>query len=84
LTGASNGRRNTLLKVTKIDRARAGEDPTHDPYIDRQHDFAGDVQVQSLVSPEESVEVELLAVFFAAGGAHAAAYPRARSDPALP
>jgi quercetin dioxygenase-like cupin family protein len=56
-----------MLKVTKIDRAQAGEDPTHDPYVDRQHYFAGDVQVQSLVSPEESVEVELLAVFFAAG-----------------
>jgi quercetin dioxygenase-like cupin family protein len=56
-----------MIKLTKIDRAWAGEDPTHDPYVDRAYYFAGDVNVQSLVGADESGEVELLAVFFAAG-----------------
>jgi quercetin dioxygenase-like cupin family protein len=56
-----------MIKRTEIDRARAGEDPTHDPYVDRAYYFAGDVNVQSLVGTDESGEVELLAVFFAAG-----------------
>ncbi|HEY7781284.1 MAG TPA: cupin domain-containing protein [Ktedonobacterales bacterium] len=56
-----------MINVTTIDRARAGEDPTHDPYVDRAHYFAGEVNVQSLVGPETSGDVELLAVFFAAG-----------------
>jgi quercetin dioxygenase-like cupin family protein len=56
-----------MIKCTEIDRARAGEDPTHDPYVDRAYYFAGDVNVQSLVGTDESGEVELLALFFAAG-----------------
>ncbi|HEY7985230.1 MAG TPA: cupin domain-containing protein [Ktedonobacterales bacterium] len=56
-----------MIKVVRIDRARAGEDPSHDPYVDRAYYFAGEVNVQGLVGPEESGEVELLAVYFDAG-----------------
>jgi quercetin dioxygenase-like cupin family protein len=55
------------MKILMIDRTVAGEDPTHDPYIDRSHYFDGEVNVQSLVGAEDSREVELLAVFFEAG-----------------
>jgi quercetin dioxygenase-like cupin family protein len=59
--------RRKMMKIAKIDRLKAGEDPTHDPYIDRSHYFDGEVIVQSLVGAEDSSEVELLAVFFSAG-----------------
>jgi len=55
------------MKITKINRLQAGEDPTHDPYINRSHYFDGEVNVQSLVGIDDSSEVELLAVFFDAG-----------------
>ena len=55
------------MNVVTIDESRAGEDPTHDPYTDRSHYFSGEVNVQGLVGPDESNEVELLAVFFGPG-----------------
>lgn len=55
------------MKITKIDRLQAGEDPTHDPYMDRSYYFDGEVNVQSLVSADDSSQIELLAVFFDAG-----------------
>jgi len=55
------------MQVVRIERSQAGEDPTHDPYVDRSHYFSGDVDVQGLVGPDESSEIELLAVFFSAG-----------------
>lgn len=56
-----------MIKVTTIDRTKAGEDPTHDPYVNRSYYFDGEVNVQGLVGQEESGEVELLAVFFEPG-----------------
>ena len=56
-----------MLKLTTIDRAKAGEDPTHDPYVNRSYYFDGEVNVQGLVGPDESGEVELLAVYFEPG-----------------
>jgi quercetin dioxygenase-like cupin family protein len=56
------------LKVTKLDRARAGADQATDLYRNRERYFDGDVTSQTLVGAAESGEVELLAVFFPVGG----------------
>ncbi len=56
-----------MLKVTRIDRTEADKDRTHDLYVNRALYFAGEVNLQRLVGRDESGEVELLAVFFAAG-----------------
>ena len=34
-----------MLRRVTIDRTRAGEDPTHDPYQNRAYYFDGDVDV---------------------------------------
>jgi quercetin dioxygenase-like cupin family protein len=56
-----------MLKTVRIDRAMAGEDPSHDPYVEKERYFEGDVRVQGLVPPGDSDELELLAVFFGRG-----------------
>jgi quercetin dioxygenase-like cupin family protein len=56
-----------MLKASRIDRAAAGEDPSHDPYVARELYFEGEVNVQSLIGPGESDDLELLAVFFEGG-----------------
>jgi quercetin dioxygenase-like cupin family protein len=56
-----------MLTKVRIDRAIAGEDPSHDPYVPKERDFAGEVSVQGLVAPGASDELELLAVFFEDG-----------------
>ena len=56
-----------MLTRIRIDRAVAGEDPSHDPYVAKERYFEGDVSVQGLVPPGASDELELLAVFFAQG-----------------
>ncbi len=50
------------MKITRIDRSQAKHDPTRSNY------FAGEVSIQSLVGAAESSELELLNVYFSAGG----------------
>ena len=50
------------MKITRIDRSQAKHDPTRSSY------FAGEVNIQSLVGAAESSELELLTVYFSAGG----------------
>ena len=49
------------MKLTKIDRSRAQSDTTRKGY------FEGEVKTLLLVGPNDSNEVELLAVYFSAG-----------------
>jgi quercetin dioxygenase-like cupin family protein len=51
-----------MMKITRIDRSQAKHDPTRSNY------FAGEVSIQSLVGAAESSELELLNVYFSAGG----------------
>ena len=50
------------MKITRIDRFQAKYDPTRSNY------FAGEVNIQSLVGPAESSELELISVYFSPGG----------------
>ncbi len=59
------------MQMNSIDRSQAGLDTVRKAYFD------GEVHIQPLVSPTDSSEVELLAVFFNAGSRtkpHAHAY----------
>src|SRR5260370_40635268 len=49
------------MKLTRIDRSLAQPDPARKGYFD------GEVKTLQLVGPNESNEVELLAVYFSAG-----------------
>ncbi len=49
------------MKLTKIDRSQANPDTTRKGYFD------GEVKTLQLVGPEDSNEVELLAVYFSPG-----------------
>jgi len=49
------------MKLTRIDRSQAKEDTVRKGYFD------GDVKTQQIVGPQDSSEVELLAVYFSAG-----------------
>ncbi len=49
------------MKLTRIDRSQAGPDTSRKGYFD------GEVKTLQLVGPNESSEVELLAVYFSAG-----------------
>jgi quercetin dioxygenase-like cupin family protein len=48
------------MKITTMDRAQAGQDAMRRDYFD------GEVHVQTLVGPDDSAQVELLAVYFSA------------------
>ncbi len=50
------------MKISTIDRAQAGQDSSRSGYFD------GEVHVQSIAGPGDSDEIEVLAVFFSAGG----------------
>ena len=49
------------MKLTRIDRSQAREDTV------RKSNFDGEVKAQQIVGPQNSSEVELLAVYFSAG-----------------
>ena len=49
------------MKLTRIDHSQAREDTV------RKSNFDGEVQAQQIVGPQESSEVELLAVYFSPG-----------------
>jgi len=49
------------MKITRIDRSQAKHDPT------RSGNFVGEVNIQALVGPAESNELDLLNVCFSAG-----------------
>ena len=49
------------MKLTRISRSQATADTSRKGYFD------GEVNIQTLVGPQESNEVELLAVYFNAG-----------------
>lgn len=49
------------MKRTKIDRSQANQDSS------RKNNFDGEVHMQRIVGPNDSKEVELLAVFFGTG-----------------
>jgi quercetin dioxygenase-like cupin family protein len=49
------------MKITRIDQTQAKDDPS------RINSFDGEVRFQSLVSAEDSNELDLLNVFFSAG-----------------
>ena len=49
------------MKLTRISRSQATADASRKGYFD------GEVNIQTLVGPRESNEVELLAVYFNAG-----------------
>ena len=55
------------MKEIRIDRFSIEQDSTHTPYQGGSKEFEGEVTLQRLVTPEESKEVELLAVWFSAG-----------------
>ena len=49
------------MKITRIDRRQARHDPS------RANFFDGEVNIQTLVSPADSNELDLLTVYFSAG-----------------
>jgi quercetin dioxygenase-like cupin family protein len=50
------------MKITRIDRTQAKHDPSRANYFD------GEVNIQSLVSAADSNELDILNVYFSAGG----------------
>jgi quercetin dioxygenase-like cupin family protein len=56
------------MKLTHISRAQSLDAAANSPYKVNVKEFEGDVTLQRLVRTEDSKEIELLGVWFSAGG----------------